>query len=105
MASWTIDLRNFFPEGVEMLMLFKERLSFEHSRILVDIEKKQTIKKYPEASADLILLYLGSPSSFFYDPPAKGIWLAFKSSDVSDGKLKQIREAMYRKLNIDPEEL
>jgi hypothetical protein len=105
MASWTINLRDFFPEGVEMLMLFKDRLSFEHSRILVDIEKKQTIKKYPEASADLILLYLGSPRSFFYDPPAKDIWLAFRSSDVSDGKLKQIREAMYRKLSIDPEEL
>jgi Domain of unknown function (DUF4020)/SIR2-like domain len=103
MASWTIDLRDFFPEGVAILMLLKERLSFEHSRLLIDIEKKHIIKKYPEASANLILLYLASPKSLFYNPPAKDIWLEFKSSGVSDEKLKQVREAMYRKLGIDPD--
>ncbi len=105
MASWVIHLGEFFPEAVEMLMLFKDQLSLEHSRILMDIEEKEIIKKYPEASADLILLYLGCPKSFFWTDPAKSLWSEFKSSGLFDKKLKQVREAMYRRLAIDPEDL
>lgn len=105
MASWTIDLRTWFPEAIEMLMLFKDRLSLEHSRILIDIEEKKIVEQYPEPAADLILLYLGCPKSFFYEQPAKNLWLTFKSSGLSEEKLTQVREAMYRRLSIDPEDL
>jgi len=105
MASWTVDLGEFFPQAVEMLMLFRDRLSFEHSRILMDMEKRDVIARYPNASADLILLYLECPKSFFYEQPARTIWLALKSSSLPNEKLRQVREAMYKRLNIDPEDL
>lgn len=105
MATWAVDLGDFFPQAVEMLMLFKERLSFEHSRIIMDLEKKEIIGRFPDAGADLILLYLACPKSFFYEQPARSIWLVLKSSGLSTGKLKLVREAIYKRLNIDPKDL
>lgn len=106
MASWTIDLRDFFPEAVMMLALFEDRLSFESSRILIDLEEKEMIKKYPEAAADLILLYLKSPrSSLFGDQHTRKLWSDLKDSGLPQEKLRKVHEEMFRKLGFDPEDL
>ncbi len=106
MASWTIDLRDFYPEAVKMLAAFEDRLSFEHSRILIDLEEKEMINKEPEASADLLLLYLKRPNSLLFgDQHTMKLWADLKASGLSQEKLSQVREGIYRKLNIDPEDL
>src|SRR6266540_617410 len=102
MASWAIDLRDFFPEAVRMLALFENHFSFEHSRLLIDLEEKEMIRKFPEAVADLLLLYLKCPRSYLFgDQHTKKLWLDLKNSGLKQEKLQAVQEAMYRKLNID----
>jgi hypothetical protein len=106
MAGWALNLREFFPEAVALLEPFKDRFSFQHSRILIDIDDKGVVKQYPEASADLLLLYLGSPQSYlFIELHTKKIWDDLKSTNLSKEKLERVREAIFRKVNIDPDEL
>ena len=89
-----------------MLRLFKDHLSFEHSRLLIDLDNKEMIKKSAQASADLILLYLRAPRSrVFTDPHIKKLWSDLKQSDVPQETLREVREAIFRKMNRDPENL
>jgi hypothetical protein len=62
------------------------------------------VRKYPDSSADLILLYFQSPIKYFYaSDHVTNVWRELCQSEVSRDKLKKIREAMFR-WDADPGE-
>jgi len=106
MATWTVDLGDFFPQVVEMLMLFKERLSFETQQNPYGPGEERGNRKIPRGQRRLDPAVSCVPKKvFFIEQPARSIWLVLKSSGLFAGKLKQVREATYKRLNIAPEDL
>ena len=105
MAMLTLSLGSHFPESVVVIKGYSGNIQFGHTSIFYVASKNlHQLKVYPDAAAEMILLYLRSPIAFFYpDDHVAAVWKALCETTVSRDKLKTIREAMMAK-GHDPDE-
>lgn len=103
-ACWALSLGSCFPGAVKLVATMGSSVSFKHTALIHRIDNKGLAKKYPDATADLVLLYLRSPLNYFHsDKHVTAVWQDLRSGGVAKEKLVQIREAMFR-LGHDPGE-
>jgi hypothetical protein len=96
-ACWALSVGCYFPEAVQLVAVMGNAVSFEHTPLIYRIDEKGLAKSHPEATADLVLLFLRSAKDYFY--PSEHftkVWQSLRSSGVRKEKLLQIREALYR---------
>lgn len=104
MACWSLGVGEHFPDAVTLVAEMGHIVTFEHSALLYRIEEKGLAEKYPDATAELVLLYLRKPAHFFPpDEHATRVWEALKRGGLARPKLLKIREEMAR-LGQDPGE-
>jgi hypothetical protein len=99
MACWAFSVGRYFRDAVQLAISMKAILSFEHEPIFLRLdEKKELVRKYPDASADLILLYFQSPINYFFaSEHVTNVWRELCQSGAAREKLTKIREEMFRR--------
>ena len=104
MTFWALHLHENFPQAVELVLSMENTVSFENSRLLFGIDEEALGKIYPDATADLVVLYLKQAQQPFYQGDAlRNVWKALHENGASEDRLQRIRQEMYR-LGFDPQE-
>jgi hypothetical protein len=103
MGCWPFSLGRFFPDAVKLTMSMKGIITFEHTPIFLRLdEKKELVRNYPDATADLILFYFQCPLKYFFNSEqVKSVWQELRQTTIAREKLNKIREAMF-KWDADP---
>lgn len=105
MVFWAVSFGCRVPEAVKFVQRMADRVTFEHTDLLLRINQKGIAKSQPEACAELVLFFLQcNPRYFFVADYVSTVWQDLKTSGVSEEKLQKIREAMFA-LGHDPEQL
>jgi len=99
MACWALSVGRYFPAAIKLAISMKSVLTFESTPAFYLIDKKTGLaSNYPDAVADLVLLYLGAPLNYFYhDEHVNNVWADLCQGGVSSEKLMKIRDEVFRR--------
>jgi hypothetical protein len=97
MGCWALGFRKHFPDAVKMVAALNPRPRLEQVGFLNRIESKGLGSAYPDATADLLLVYFSAPGVHVYaDETLRKIWQALVAANLETLRLRAVKEAMLR---------